>query len=54
MTRYYGVSTLERWYCAHRAGGVAALRPKPRSDRGFAQTLTEEQRTLLLEWRGAG
>jgi putative transposase len=51
VTRSYGVSTLQRWYYAHRAGGVAALRPKPRSDRGFAQTLTEEQRELLLEIR---
>ena len=51
VTRSYGVSTLERWYYAHRAGGVAALRPKPRSDRGFAQTLTDEQRTLLCDIR---
>ncbi len=51
VTRCYGVSTLERWYYAHRVGGVAALRPKPRSDRGFAQTLTDEQRALLLDIR---
>ena len=51
VTRSYGVSTLERWYYAHRAGGVEALRPKPRSDRGFAQTLTDEQRTLLCDIR---
>lgn len=50
-TRTYAVSTLERWYYAHRAGGLAALRPKLRSDRGFAQSLTDEQRDLLLEIR---
>ena len=51
VTRSYGVSTLERWYYAHRAGGLKALMPKPRRDRGFAQTLTEEQRTLLCDIR---
>lgn len=51
ITRSYGVSTLERWYYAHRAGGLEALRSKPRSDRGFAQTLTAEQRKLLCDIR---
>jgi putative transposase len=51
ITRSYGISTLERWYYAHRSGGVEALRPKPRSDRGFAQTLTDKQRELLCDIR---
>ncbi|WP_332843129.1 helix-turn-helix domain-containing protein, partial [Anaeromyxobacter oryzisoli] len=50
-TRRYSVPTLERWYYAYRAGGLAALRPAPRNDRGHAQELTAEQRDLLLEIR---
>ena len=41
-TRRYSVATLERWYYAYRAGGLAALRPAPRSDRGHAQELPAE------------
>lgn len=47
-TRTYSVPTLERWYYAYRAGGLAALHPERRSDRGHAQRLTEGQRNLLL------
>jgi putative transposase len=50
-SKQYGVSTIERWYYAYRAGGLEALRPAPRSDRGRARELTPEQRTLLLEIR---
>jgi transposase InsO family protein len=50
-TRQFGASTLERWLYAYRAGGLAALRPRPRSDRGRARELTAEQRDLLLEIR---
>jgi transposase InsO family protein len=50
-TRRFGASTLERWLYAYRAGGLAALRPRPRSDRGRARELTPEQRDLLLEIR---
>jgi len=50
-TRRYSVATLERWYYAYRAGGLAALRPAPRSDRGHAQELPAEQRQLLLDVR---
>lgn len=49
--RCYGVSTLERWYYAYKEGGLAALRPKPRTDKGRARELTVEQRTLLLAIR---
>lgn len=44
----YSVATLERWYYAFRDGGLSALRPKPRKDRGRARELTDEQRALLL------
>jgi len=50
-TRRYSVTTLERWYYAYRAGGLAALRPAPRSDRGHAQELPPEQRQLILDIR---
>lgn len=50
-TRCFAVPTLERWFYAYRRGGLAALRPEPRSDRGYAQNLTHEQRELLLDIR---
>jgi transposase InsO family protein len=50
-TRQLAASTLERWYYAYRAGGLDALRPQPRSDRGRARALTDEQRELLLDVR---
>jgi transposase InsO family protein len=53
VTRRYGVSTLERWYYAYQKGGLGALRPRRRSDRGHARALTEEQRRLLLGIRRA-
>jgi putative transposase len=39
------------WLYAYRAGGLAALRPEARSDRGRGRELTPEQRDLLLEIR---
>jgi len=51
VTRTYSVPTLERWYYALRIGGLEALRPEPRSDRGAAKALTDELRTLLLDIR---
>jgi transposase InsO family protein len=50
-TRRFGESTLERWFYAYRAGGLDALRPAPRSDRGRARELTPAQRDLLFEIR---
>jgi hypothetical protein len=50
-TRTYSVPTLERWLYAFRSSGLDGLRPQPRSDQGFAQDLTEELRTLLLDIR---
>lgn len=51
VTKCYGASTLERWYYAYRRGGLEALRPDARSDRGRARELTPEQRELLLDIR---
>jgi hypothetical protein len=50
-TKVYGASTLQRWQYAYRHGGLAALRPDARSDRGRGRELTPEQRELLLDIR---
>lgn len=50
-TRTLSIPTLERWYYRYRKGGLQALRPEPRSDRGHAHALTTEQRTLLCDIR---
>src|SRR5438067_298477 len=50
-SKQYGASTLERWLYAYRGGGLVALRPDARSDRGRARELTPEQRELLLDVR---
>ena len=50
-TKCFGASTLERWYYAYRRGGLDALRPDARSDRGRARELTPAQRELLLDIR---
>jgi len=34
VTRRIAFTTLERWYYAYRRGGLDALRPLPRGDRG--------------------
>jgi putative transposase len=50
-TRSFSVPTLERWYYRYRRGGLTALRPRSRSDRGRARELTDEQRALLCDIR---
>jgi putative transposase len=50
-TRTYSIPTLERWLYAYRADGLNGLRPRPRSDRGVAQDLSDELRDLLLDIR---
>jgi transposase InsO family protein len=51
VTRTLSVPTLERWYYAYRRGGLPALRPRARKDRGRARRLSPEQRQLLLDIR---
>jgi transposase InsO family protein len=51
LGRSYSVPTLERWYYRYKHGGLDALRPGGRSDRGRARELTDEQRQLLLDIR---
>lgn len=50
-TRTYGLSTLQRWYYAYKEGGLDALRPRPRVDRGHGRGLTDELKELLLDIR---
>jgi len=50
-SRTYSVPTLERWLYRYKEGGLAALVPRARSDRGAAQMLTPEQRELLCDIR---
>jgi putative transposase len=50
-TRTYAVPTLQRWYYALRRGGLEALVPRARTDRGRGRALTAAQRDLLLEIR---
>ncbi|HVV82239.1 MAG TPA: DDE-type integrase/transposase/recombinase [Kofleriaceae bacterium] len=51
VSKQYSLSTLERWYYAYRRGGLEALRPGARSDRGRGRELTAEQRALVLDIR---
>jgi DNA-binding transcriptional ArsR family regulator len=50
-TKTYSVPTLERWLYAYRRGGLAALRPQGRSDRGRGRDLTDTLRTLICDIR---
>jgi len=50
-TRSFGVSTLERWFYKYKSGGLEALRPSTRSDRGRARMLDAALQTLLCDIR---
>lgn len=50
-TRTFSVTTIERWYYAFRAGGLEALKPSSRSDRGRGRHLSTSVRELLLDIR---
>ena len=47
----YSVATLERWYYAYKEGGLDALRPQARTDKGRGRDLTDAQRELLTAIR---
>jgi putative transposase len=49
--RTYSVPTLERWYYAFKSGGLAALRPQTRADKGRARELAPEMRSLIADIR---
>ena len=50
-TKRYSVPTLLRWYRRFRKGGLAALLPKPRKDRGHAKALDPSVREFVLAVR---
>jgi putative transposase len=50
-TKTYSVATLERWLYRYKKGGLEALKPTGRSDRGRGRGLTPELRQLLLDIR---
>jgi transposase InsO family protein len=50
-TQTYSVPTLERWYYAYRRGGLAALTPRPRSDRGHGRALDVSTIELVCDMR---
>jgi transposase InsO family protein len=51
LSKTISLATLERWYYAYKSGGLDALKPAARSDRGRCQELAAEQRQLLLDIR---
>jgi len=50
-TRCYSVPTLERWLYAFKAGGLEALVPRARADRGRGRDLDPTLRELLCDIR---
>jgi transposase InsO family protein len=46
-----GEKTIEGWYYAWRRGGIGALTPKPRSDRGQSKITPEVQEAILAAKR---
>jgi len=50
-TRRYSRSTLARWYYAYKEGGIDALRPAGRADKGRGRDLTRAMRGLLVDIR---
>jgi putative transposase len=50
-TRSFSVATLERWLYAYKKGGLDALRPARRADRGRGREIPAELRELLLDIR---
>ena len=50
-TRCYSIATLERWLYAFKKGGLEALVPRARGDRGRGRDLEPELRELLCDIR---
>ena len=50
-TKMYSVPTLERWLYAYRRGGLLALQPRGRSDRGRGRDLSDALRQLVCDIR---
>src|SRR5262245_40937658 len=50
-TRTYSIPTLERWLYAYKKGGLEALAPRARTDRGRGRDLDPVLRELLCDIR---
>lgn len=50
-TRRFSVPTFERWYYAIKAGGIDALCPRPRADKGRGRCFDDQTRELLCDIR---
>lgn len=50
-TRTYSIPTLQRWLYAAKKGGLSALRPRARADRGRGRDLDPALRELLCDIR---
>ncbi len=50
-TRTYSIPTLERWLYSYKKGGLAALAPRARTDRGRGRDLDPVLRELLCDIR---
>src|SRR6185436_9148681 len=51
ITRCYSIPTLERWLYAFKRGGLEALAPRARTDRGRGRDLDPALRELLCDIR---
>lgn len=49
--RHIGAKTIEAWYYAWRSGGIEALAPKPRADRGSSKIAPALQEAILAAKR---
>jgi putative transposase len=50
-TRTFAVPTLKRWYRLYKKGGLAAVTPEPRVDKGAGRALTPEQQAIICDIR---
>jgi len=48
-TKKYSPKTLESWHCAYMRGGIDALKPHPRGDKGGSRRINEELGAKIIE-----
>jgi transposase InsO family protein len=47
--RKYSPKTVESWYCDYMRGGIDALKPRPRGDKGGSRRINEELGAKIIE-----
>lgn len=47
--RKYAPKTIESWYCEYMRGGIDALKPKPRGDKGSSRVIDEQLGEIIFE-----